>query len=591
MKRFILVLFAIIGVVCLLVLLAGLSVAGLYMAGRGGGGVPSRAILEIDFERGILEVAPDDPLGHVFSQDQLTMRDLVEGLERAAGDSRVKALVARVGGSGIGLAHVQEIRDAVLAFRKSGKKAVAWAETFGEFGPGNGGYYLATAFDTIYLQPSGDVGLTGLLYETPFVRGTLDKLEVTPRMSQRYEYKNAMNLYTEKAFTPAHRESLKRVMDSQFEQIVSGVAEARHKSEEEVRGLFDRGPYLGKEALDAGLVDGLAYRDEVLDALKHELGEEAKLLYLTKYVKRGGRAWTRGTTIALIHGDGAVTRGRSGYSVLDGSSTMGSDTLAGAFRAAARDRDVKAIVFRVDSPGGSYVASDTIWRETLRAKQAGKPVIVSMANLAGSGGYFVAMDADKIVAEPGTITASIGVLGGKLITRKFWEKLGITWDGLPTSAHSTMWSSSYDYDEGGWERFQAGLDRIYQDFTTKVAEGRKLPLDKVQQIARGRIWSGADAKELGLVDELGGLSTALRLAREAAGVAADAPIRVKRFPRERSPLEALFGDDADNSDRTREAAVEAIRALQPTLRVLRQIGLGGSQQALSMPDSCGWNVR
>jgi protease-4 len=257
--------------------------------------------------------------------------------------------------------------------------------------------------------------------------------------------------------------------------------------------------------------------------------------------------------------------------------------VAEAIRDAAEDDRVKAIVFRVDSPGGSYVASDTIRRETQRAQEAGKPVIVSMGNVAGSGGYFVALGADKIVAQPGTITASIGVLGGKLLTRKLWEKLGVTWDDVTTSAHARMWTSTYEYGDS-WPRFQAFLDRVYEDFTQKVADGREMPLEDVLEVAKGRIWTGETARDLGLVDELGGLDVAYDLAREAAGLAPGSAIRVKPFPPRRSPLELLLAR-VEGRTMEAEAAGRALRAIQPVLKMAARLGLTGDPAVLSMPES------
>lgn len=582
MKKVVVALLALFGVFCLV---AATCAVGLgLLAATATERVPSRVLLEIDFERGILEALPDDPLARLMLEDIPQLRDVVDALDRGAADRRVVGVFARVAGSGIGLAHIQELRDAVARFRASGKPAVAFAESFGEFGPGNGGYYLASAFDEIYLQPSGDVGLTGLIYESPFVRGLLEKLAIRPEIGQRYEYKNAVNFYTERGYTEAHRRAMQELMDSQFEQIVSGIALAREMTEEEVRDLVDRGPHIGIAAVEAGLVDALAYRDEAIDRLRERVDSRAELFSSERYLAAAGRPHRRGTTIALIQGQGAVMSGRSGYSPIDGSVTLGSDTISSAFRDAIDDRRVRAIIFRVDSPGGSFIASDTIWRETVRAQEAHKPVIVSMGNLAGSGGYYVAMNADKIVAQPGTITASIGVYGGKFYTRDFWGKLGITWDDVSTSAHSQMWSARHDWDTAA-DRFDAMLDRVYLDFTGKVAAARGIPLERVQEIARGRIWTGADAQKLGLVDELGGLDVALRLAREAAGLEPDAQIRIKPFPRPRSAWELIFerGNRVERSAFV--AAARMVENLEPALRVMVRLGLLGEDGVLTMPDS------
>ena len=568
--------------IILLACLGGLAVLALGAAAvcllfwEGESSVPAKTILEADFEQGIAELAPEDPVGSLIHGKAPVMVDVVQGLDRAATDDRVKGLVARIGTAPMGLARVQELRDAVLAFRQSGKPAIAWAETFGEFGPGNSAYYLATAFDEIWLQPSGDIGLTGFIAETPFLRGTLDKLGVVPRMDHRYEYKNAMNIFTEKGYTAPHREATLALLEGEIAQVVRGIADARGMSESEVRATIDRGPYLGAEAVDAKLVDGMAYRDEVLEKVRAKVGADADLLYLSKYLDRGGRSWNKGDTIALVYGVGGVTRGKSGYDALTGEYTMGSDSVSSAIRAAAEDGKVKAIIFRVDSPGGSYVASDTVWREVSRARAKGKPVVVSMGDVAASGGYFVSMNADKIVAQPGTITGSIGVLAGKMFTDGLWEKTGLYWDEVHSGQNATMWTGSVDYSPEQWARFEAWLDRIYADFTTKVSEGRKLPKERVLEIARGRVWIGEEAKRLGLVDDLGGYPAALKLAKEAAGLAPDGRVKLRVFPRPKSPWESLVDQGPDSSESKSAAAIGgALERLRPLVRGLQAAGVFG----------------
>ncbi|MGH9670893.1 MAG: signal peptide peptidase SppA, partial [Terriglobales bacterium] len=486
-----------------------------------------------------------------------------------------------------GMAQVQEVRDAVARFRAKKKFAIAYSETFGEFQNGGRAYYLATAFDEIWLQPSGDVNLTGIMLEPMFRRGTFDKLGLRFRGGQRYEYKNAFNTYVEKKFTPAHREAMESIVKSWYSQMVRGIGAARKISEEETRAAIDRGPFLGQEAVDAKLVDRLAYRDEVMDEAKKRAGEGAERMALGKYLERAGRPHDEGQTIALIYGAGAVVRGKNGFSPLTGEMTMGSDSVAAAFRSAIDDKDVKAILFRVDSPGGSYVASDTIWREVERARKAGKPVIVSMGDLAGSGGYFVAMSADKIVAQPGTITGSIGVLGGKMLTSGFWDKIGISWDEVHAGANATMWTGTHDYSPAEWQRFEGFLDRIYSDFTTKVAAGRKLTKEEVLKIAKGRIYTGEDAKAIGLVDELGGFDTALRLAKQAAKIPDSEEVKLRTYPRPRTLGEVLlaFGkrdDDVAAESAATEAAVRALETIQPLARRIEML-TGVEMDVLSMP--------
>ena len=568
-------------VVLLLMIFAG------FRCALGGDTVPGRTILEIDFERSFVEHASTDPVSRIFGGGDANVAELVGALERAGNDERVVGLVGHIGAGGYGMAMTQEMRDAIQAFRARGKFAVAFSESFGEFGPGNQGYYLAAAFDEIWLQPSGDVGLNGIAAQTMFLRGTFDKLDLEVRMDHRHEYKNAMNMYTERGYTPAHREALGAVLASMHAQLVRGVAEGRGLDIAAVTALIDRGPFLGPEALQEKLVDRLGYRDELMAHVREKAGEGAELLFHDKYIARAGQPHKRGKRIAVVYGVGPVVRGSNSFDPLfGGGPTMGSKTVAGALREAIDDDEVKAIIFRVDSPGGSYVASDTIWRETVRAKQLGKPVIVSMGNVAGSGGYFVAMHATKIVAQPATITGSIGVLGGKILTRKLYERLGITHGTIKTAANADMFSELDDYSAHGWQRFQAWLDRVYLDFTSKVAEGRGLPLAKVQEIAKGRIWSGEDAKKIGLVDELGGWAVAMRLAREAAEIGADEDIELRTYPREKGLFEQILGDGRDNSDAPTSihAQIELMEQLRPIGAELRALGLGpGNPGVLGMP--------
>jgi len=577
-------------------LIAGILVAVCVAAGLAvrlaGGGRPIRAgtriVLDLNLEMVYPESVPDSPLGRLLVPTHLTLRELVETIDRAGQDGDVAGLIARIGGAPIGLAQTQEIRDAVRRFRARKKFAVAFSETFGEVGGGNESYYLATAFDEIWLQPSGDVWLTGIAMESPFIRGTLDKLAVKPSFGQRYEYKNAANFYTETKFTAAHREAMERLKESWFSQIVRGIAEGRSLSAEQVRAAVDRGPFLGKDAVDARLVDSLGYRDEVMDRTIARAGASAELVGLARYRKQIGDPSGR-HTLALVYGVGAVVRGKSDANPTFDSVVMGSDSVTAAFRAATEDTSVRAIVFRVDSPGGSYVASDTIWREVARARKAGKPVVVSMGNLAGSGGYFVAMSADKIVAQPATITGSIGVFGGKFVLSGLFDKVGLSFDEVHTGENALFWDPNRDFSPSERAHFEAWLDRVYEDFTGKAAEGRHLPKERVLQIARGRIWSGEDAKELKLVDELGGLDTAVRLAKRAAQIPETDTVVLETFPKPKTFFQSVwsrFGREPEEetaTDARTEVLLRALRTIQPVARKLRALGLLGETGVLSMP--------
>ena len=566
-----------------LTILALLAAGGWYW--REKASVPERTVLEVDFERGVVEHVPDDPVGRYLLKRFMVLRDVTEALNRAAEDRRVVGLVARVGASRMGMAQIQEIRDAVAAFRGKGKPAIAYAETLGEFAPGNGAYYLATAFDRIYLQPSGSVGLTGLIWNTSFLRGTLDKLGILPRLARRKEYKTLVNRLTEKKYTDAHREANRSILASLFGQILKGISEARTLSVEEVRSLADRGPFLGKDAVEANLVDGLAYRDEVYGKVRQATGEDVRFLDLGDYSRRAGSSRGKGETIALIYGVGGIRRGKSRYDPASGKFSLGPDTVAGAFRSAVEDKEVRAILFRVDSPGGSHVASDTIWREVVRAREAGKPVIVSMGNVAGSGGYYISMAADRIVAQPGTLTGSIGVFAGKMVASSFWEKVGVSWDEVHTSENADMWSWTRDYDARQWQRVQGMVDRIYGEFTEKAASGRRLPKEKLLEVAKGRVWTGEDAKALGLVDELGGFPAALRLAREAAGIPSETGLRVKVLPERRPRWRTLLEDLLDpRREGASESLVRLLETVQPVARIAEEMGIGPPPGGLTVEE-------
>lgn len=534
--------------------------------------VPAVTILEVNLETGFVEDVPNDPLAAVMFKGAPRVRAFVEALERAGHDDRVVGLIASIGGGGQGLAVLQEFRDAIQRFQAQGKFTVAFSETFGEVGPGNGGYYLATAFEEIWLQPSGDIGLTGLSSDAMFIRRALEKVGMTPRFDHRHEFKNAKNMFTETKMTAPHREATLAIMNGQFDQMVAGIAETRDLDESTVRELFDAGPLLGVQALEADLVDRMGYRDEFLAAVHERAGERAELLFLDQYLERAGGPHESGETIALIYGVGPVQRGSSGYNAVFGTVSMGASSVGAAFRAAIKDDDVKGIIFRVDSPGGSAVASDVIWRETIRARDAGKPVVVTMGNVAASGGYWVSMDAAKIIAQPGTITSSIGVLNGKFLTPGFWDWLGIDWENVHTSKQGTLYDGMHDYSELEWASFQEWLDRIYTDFTEKVAAGRGMSVEDVREIAKGRVWTGAAALERGLVDSLGGFNEAIRVVKEEAGIPAGDSITLRKFPREKTTWQKFMDSEPSSSEQlTAAALVQLLRQVQPVASNIRQV--------------------
>lgn len=579
MKRFLIGALAFVGAISLLFFAAG---AGLALLAAGSKPtVPPNVVLELDLSEPLPEYVLADSLAGAFGKKPATLREVLDALQKAGEDARVKGLVVRVGARPGSMAQVQELRDAVKAFRATGKKAIVYTDTFGEMSGATSAYYLATAFDEIYIQPSGDVNLTGLSTETPFARDAFAKLGVKTRIGQRHEYKNAVNTYTEMDYTAPHREATEKFLGSLYGQVVRGIQEDRKfASEDEVKALIDNAPYLGQEAVDAKLVDGLLYRDEVYAKVKDFAGENVKFLWVDKYLERTERPNSRGeNTIALIYGVGGVVRGKSQSNPLTGEQVMGGDSVAAAFRKAIEDKRVKAIIFRVDSPGGSYVASDTVRREVQHARAAGKPVIVTMGSYAASGGYFVSMDADKIVAQPGTLTGSIGVFGGKMVTADFWAKLGVNWDTIAFGKNATIYSTDEDWTPEQQAKNDAELDRIYADFTQRAAEGRKLPLEQLQRLARGRVWTGEDALAHGLVDALGGYPKALELAKEAAGLPKDARVQVQVYPRQKAGPEVLAellgGGGGDNSedDAARVSLTSPMAPVLEQTRAVYQLGV------------------
>ena len=544
------------------------------LVARMSGGPPRGSVLEVAVKGEIPEAIPAGPVGQILAAKRLTVRDYVEGILRARDDRRINGLLVSIDSSSLGLAKVQELRDAVLDFRKSGKWTVAFMETAGEFSPGTREYYLATACDAIWMVPSGDVNLTGIRLEVSFIRGTLDKLGIYPDYDHIGKYKTFKNFFTDTSMTPAYRESMESIADSYYRQIRSGIAGGRGLTEAQAAALIDKGPILGPQAIEARLVDSLGYRDQIEAHLKEKNGGKLPIVKLRHYLK-SGRFYDRGVKVALVYGVGLVTRGENAYDPLVNGPMMGSDTVAEAIKKAREDGSVKAIVFRVDSPGGSYVASDIIWRQVMLTRGV-KPIVVTMSDVAGSGGYFVAMQADRIIAEPGTLTASIGVLAGKFVTRGFWEKLGITRDAVQRGRHATFYSGSARYTPEERAIFEQWLRRIYQDFVGKAATGRDRTFNQIDAIAQGRVWTGEDAKRLGLIDEVGGLPQAVRRALELAKIDPSRPVNLVVFPRPKSLLQEVLS----GGEETRAG----ISALQASVRKALDEGPGrGPETILEMP--------
>ncbi len=538
MGRFLFRFLAFIG---FLVVLAGLGASGLYLWSKlSVPGVASGTVLTLEISGALPDGPPQTGLAGLIAGPQRSLNDVLGALERARSDPRVKGLALRIGGGGFGLAQAQELRDAIRDFRATGKPVFAYSDSYGEFESGTTAYYLASSCDEVWLQPLGLLSLVGLRAEQPFFRGTLDKLGVVPRFDKREDYKTAMNMLTETSMTPAQREETTSLLASLRGQIVAGIAAGRKLDPARVGDLIDQGPYLAQEALDNHLVDHIGYGEDALAALKQRVGGDAKTMTLAHYLDRVGPPHAKGPVIALIYADGLMVRGKSDDTGLLSNGLMGSESVVHAFRLAERDKDVRAILFRIDSPGGSAVAAESVWNEVKAARAAGKPVIVSMGGVAGSGGYYIAADADKIVAEPATLTGSIGVLAGKVLINGLSDKLGVSWDAVDSGGNAAMFSPIEDFSPASHARFEAMLDDTYAGFKSRVAEGRKMDAETVETVAKGRVWTGEQAKDKNLVDALGGYDVALGLAKAQAGIAADQEVELRIYPAPVGTAEALL---------------------------------------------------
>jgi protease-4 len=485
------------------------------------------------------EMEPGGVLGP-FLEGRPTVRGVVEMLRKAKADKRITSLILKPSGSGALWGKVQEVRDAVADFRRSGKPAIAYLEYGGEQE-----FYLATACDKVFLMPSATLDLTGMASYELFLRGTLDKIGAYPDALHIGEYKTASNTLTEHTFTPAHREMAESLNNDLFEQLVRGIADGRKKSEANVKALIDHGPFLPEDALRAGLIDDLAYEDELDDKVKLASG---KIHYVDmneyRQVSAGSLGLNRGPKIAVIYATGLIASGKSTYDTT-GGQVAGSETLIEYLRKARADNAVKAIVLRVDSPGGSAIASDVIWREVVLTKNQ-KPLIASMSDVAASGGYYISMPAHAIVAEPSTLTGSIGVVLTKFVVDGTLKKLGMNMEGVSQGKFANMYSPVRPFSPEERARMAENMQATYDTFVEKAAQGRNTTPERIDAIGQGRVWTGRQAKEIGLVDELGGLERAVALAKQRAKIAQDAEVELVIYPPKKSIYDLLrepFGVD------------------------------------------------
>lgn len=506
-------------------------------------GVPSGCVLELELQAIPQETGGFDPLAMLNGAGKpLLLREAVAAIRRAAKDDRISALIARVQLPAAAAGPVQELRAAIVEFSDV-KPSLAWAETY----PGTMSYYLASAFREVWMQPSGTVGLVGFATNALFLRDALEKAGIQAQFIARGEYKSAANMFTQESYTDAHREADGRLIQSLHEQVLAAVAASRHVDVADLDALADKAPLLREDAVTGRLVDRIGFRDEAYARIAELAGvqgispddpEAPARLYLSRYARTAGAGSVPALpgrkskpTVAVVTLAGPIVSGRGGRTLSPlGTSSAGGDTIAAALREAGANDDVSAIVLRVDSPGGSVTGSETIWREVVRLRDAGKPVVASMGAVAASGGYYVSMAADAIVANAGTLTGSIGVVTGKLVARDLKDRLGIGSDSVRTNANADAWSVNAPFTEEQHAHVEAEADLFYTDFVQRVADGRGMTVEEVDAVARGRVWTGADALAHGLVDELGGLRAAIDRAKVLAGFDADAEVKLVALP-------------------------------------------------------------
>jgi protease IV len=506
----------------------------------------STLILEMDGE--IPERAPVEfPIPFLQQRTPPTVADIWTTLRKAAADHRIRAIVFVPRDLQIGWAKLQEIHDDLEAFRKSGKPIYAYLKT-----PGAREYYLATAANRIYMDPEDELNLKGMRFELMYFRKTLDKLGVEVEIQHAGKYKDFGDMFTRSSMSPETKEVLTSILDGLYGHLVQTIAAARKKTPDQVRAIIDQGPFLSPEAKTQGLIDGLLYEDQMYDEVKGKLADgELKKVSLHEYLKVPASSVGLGgkQQIALVTGQGGISRGEDGQD-LSGDSGIESEGFDRLLRRVGNDSDIKGVIVRIDSPGGEVFASDAIWREmNLLSKK--KPMVISMSDTAASGGYYIAMTGDPVVAYPGTVTGSIGVVFGKANLHGLYDKLGVTKDLLTRGRFADIDSDYQPLSATAREKLRSAIDENYRSFVTKVATARRRKFDEIEPLSQGRVWLGSQAKANGLVDELGGLDRAIELVKEKAKIPRGERVNLVTYPAKRSIFDIMFGQAVESTIESR----------------------------------------
>jgi protease-4 len=563
-----------IGIAAAGVLTLVASVAGAWFLlkgdlGSGAGESATTGFLEIEIEPSLTDAPGDVGLALDPSDFPPLVTEVAEDIRRAADDPNVTGLYLEVNGVGGGWAATQEVRDAVVAFGKSGKPCHAWAESLD-----NKAYYLASACDNVWLAPAGIMLVNGFSVTNEYYAGTFEKIGVKANFEHVGDFKSAVEPFERDAPSEAASLATDELLDSLYGQFVAGIAAGRGMDEAAVRALVDDPSITPEAAIASGLVDGLKYRDEVRVDLA---GEER--ITSRAYGPPAAAPFSSNRTLAVIHAEGQIISGESGSPVF-GGSMLGDRTLVEQLDDAREDEDVVAVVLRVNSPGGSGLASDNIWHAVEKLKAAGKPIVVSMGDYAASGGYYISANADYIFAEPGTLTGSIGVFGGKMNIAGLYEKLGITMHTWQRGQLANLLSPTSDFSEPERAKFRTFLEAFYQTFLDRVAAGRKMSKDDVHLVAQGRVWTGQQALERKLVDELGGLDAAVAKARALASVPADETLDIERLPRRRTLVEQVLEDLEKGQTASPELMVPGVRESLANVEILGHVLADGGVAAM-----------
>ncbi|WP_374275300.1 signal peptide peptidase SppA [Brevundimonas sp.] len=541
MKQFFLTIAGVFaGLMLFFVVLPILLIVSVAASASSDTGVPARSVLEIDLRQGLTDQAPTNPFA-ALGGGGLSVLNIVETLDQAEDDDRIKAVLIRLPEMGMSPAAADELRQAVDRFEASGKPIVAHSQGLYPIGASVSTYMLGASAGELWMSSTAQLGATGLSIDEFFLGRAFDRYGVQPEFEQRYEFKNAVNTFTQSDYTEAHRQAQTAWMSSIYNASIAAAAVGREMEAPALRAALESGPHSAEEARQLGLIDQIGEAEAVEASLLERAGDNAEILEFHEYASAvGERAGSGSDAIAIVGGEGAIVTGRTSADPFGGGSMIASDDTAEAIYDAIKDDAVKAIVFRVSSPGGSPEASEQILTAVRAAKAANKPVVVSMGDYAASGGYWISAEASAIVAQPSTLTGSIGVFGGKFVFDEALARFGVDMRHIAVGGpYADAFSVDQPFTDAQRQAFSGNMDAIYAQFLTRVSTGRDMTRDQVHEVARGRVWTGAQARRLGLVDEIGGLFEAVARAKQLAGIDADADVRFKRFPKPQSAFEAL----------------------------------------------------